>query len=164
MRTSDAAPPVALADGTRPRVTTDAREVHRHDVTARVLRGETRAVTRGPPSLLCAVDAPPEAHAAEAVGVKYPTYAGHENGSSGFRADKGSVYARRFKVRFEWLMRGVGPMVDKLTEHRELVEIYDSLPPELRATYVDVLRKLAAPYQQPEARTTSAPAVTKSKP
>ncbi len=50
--------------------------------------------------------------AAKALGVKYPTYAGHENGASGFRADTGGLYARRFKVRFEWLMRGLGPMVD----------------------------------------------------
>jgi phage repressor protein C with HTH and peptisase S24 domain len=50
--------------------------------------------------------------AAAALGVKYPTYAGHENGASGFRASTGEVYARRFRVRFEWLMRGTGPMTD----------------------------------------------------
>lgn len=50
------------------------------------------------------------ADAAAALGVKYPTYAGHENGSSGFRAETGEHYAKKFKVRFEWLMRGVGPM------------------------------------------------------
>lgn len=50
--------------------------------------------------------------AAAALGVKYPTYAGHENGASGFRAETGEVYARKFKVRFEWLMRGVGPMIE----------------------------------------------------
>jgi phage repressor protein C with HTH and peptisase S24 domain len=48
--------------------------------------------------------------AAKALNVPYGTYAGHENGSSGFRADRGELYARRFKVRFEWLMRGKGPM------------------------------------------------------
>lgn len=50
--------------------------------------------------------------AAESIGVPYPTYAGHENGSSGFRARSGMLYARKFKVRFEWLMTGVGPMTD----------------------------------------------------
>lgn len=50
------------------------------------------------------------ADAAEALGVKYPTYAGHENGSSGFRAETGEHYAKKFKVRYEWLMRGIGPM------------------------------------------------------
>ncbi len=104
------------------------------------------------------------AEAAETLGVKYPTYAGHENGSSGFRADKGALYARRFKVRFEWLMQGVGPMVDKLTEHRALLEIYDTLPPDLRATYVDVLRKLAEPYRLQEAQKRGSPAKTKPSP
>lgn len=50
------------------------------------------------------------ADAAAALGVKYPTYAGHENGSSGFRAETGEHYAKKFKVRYEWLMRGIGPM------------------------------------------------------
>lgn len=51
--------------------------------------------------------------AAEALGVSYPTYAGHENGSSGFRAATGEHYARRFKVSFEWLMSGRGSMRSK---------------------------------------------------
>ena len=50
------------------------------------------------------------AEAAEALGVPYPTYAGHENGSSGFRSKSGEVYARRFRVSFDWLMNGKGPM------------------------------------------------------
>ncbi|MEA3534263.1 helix-turn-helix transcriptional regulator [Rhizobium sp. CC-YZS058] len=88
--------------------------------------------------------------AADALGVPYPTYAGHENGSSGFRADKGEIYAKKFKVRFEWLMRGTGHMKDLATKYREILLTYDSLPPDLQETYADVLRKLAAPYQQPE--------------
>lgn len=87
---------------------------------------------------------------AAAVGVPYGTYSGHENGASGFRADKGELYARKFKVRFEWLMRGTGPMVDLSTKYREILAIYDSLPPDLQESYADVLRKLAAPYQQQE--------------
>lgn len=50
------------------------------------------------------------AEAAVALGVAYPTYAGHENGSSGFRAKTGEIYARRFRVSFDWLMTGRGPM------------------------------------------------------
>lgn len=88
--------------------------------------------------------------AAEAVGVPYGTYSGHENGSSGFRADKGELYARKFKVRFEWLMRGVGPMMDLASKYREILITYDSLPPDLQESYADVLRKLAAPYQRQE--------------
>lgn len=51
--------------------------------------------------------------AADALGVKYPTYAGHENGASGtgFRPEDGQRYARKFKVSFEWLMSGRGSML-----------------------------------------------------
>lgn len=100
--------------------------------------------------------------AAEAVGVPYGTYAGHENGSSGFRADKGEIYAKKFKVRFEWLMRGTGPMVDLATKYREILTTFDSLPPDLQTSYADVLRKLAEPYQQQEPAQESAPAKAKS--
>lgn len=48
--------------------------------------------------------------AAEALGVKYATYAGHENGS---RDAKGNIelYARRYGVTTDWLLtgRGAGP-------------------------------------------------------
>src|SRR4051812_43982691 len=80
---------------------------------------------------------------AEAVGVPYGTYSGHENGSSGFRADKGEIYARKYKVRFEWLMRGTGPMVDLASKYRELLTTFDSLPPDLQANYAEILRNLA---------------------
>jgi hypothetical protein len=102
------------------------------------------------------------AEAAEALGVPYGTYSGHENGSSGFRADKGEMYARRFKVRFEWLMRGTGPMMDLASKYREILLTYDSLPPDLQESYADVLRKLAAPYQQKEPDQAQAPAKAKS--
>lgn len=102
------------------------------------------------------------AEAAEAVGIPYPTYAGHENGSSGFRADKGELYARRFKVRFEWLMRGTGQMIDLASKYREILLTFDSLPPDLQESYADVLRKLAAPYQPQEPGRESAPAKAKS--
>lgn len=87
---------------------------------------------------------------AAAVNVPYGTYSGHENGSSGFRADKGEIYARKFKVRFEWLMRGTGPMVDLASKYRELLTTFDSLPPDLQANYAEILRNLAEPYRQKE--------------
>lgn len=49
------------------------------------------------------------AAAAEALGVKEPTYMGHENGSRGFKG-KAEQYARRFGVSLEWLLTGRGPM------------------------------------------------------
>lgn len=45
--------------------------------------------------------------AAEALGVDYPTYAGHENGNRGFK-NRAEDYARRFKVNLEWLLTGRG--------------------------------------------------------
>lgn len=47
------------------------------------------------------------AEAAESLGVRYPTYAGHENGTRGVprAAEK---YARRFRVSLDWLLRGIG--------------------------------------------------------
>lgn len=45
--------------------------------------------------------------AAESLGVKYPTYAGHENGSRGV-VRAAERYARRYRVSLDWLLRGVG--------------------------------------------------------
>lgn len=46
--------------------------------------------------------------AAEALGVKEPTYLGHENGSRGFKRDSADRYARKFHVALEWLLTGKG--------------------------------------------------------
>lgn len=46
--------------------------------------------------------------AAERFGWKYPTYAGHENGSRGLRADALRSYAKAFKVDPAWLLTGIG--------------------------------------------------------
>lgn len=44
--------------------------------------------------------------AAKALGVKEPTYMGHENGSRGFKKSSAEQYARRFGVSLEWLLTG----------------------------------------------------------
>lgn len=46
--------------------------------------------------------------AAEALGVKYGTYSGHENGLRGIKRDDVERYARRFRVPFAWLATGEG--------------------------------------------------------
>lgn len=48
------------------------------------------------------------AAAAEALGVKYPTYASHENGSRGIESEALQHYARRFGVSVDWLLTGIG--------------------------------------------------------
>ncbi len=43
--------------------------------------------------------------AAESLGVAYPTYSQHENGTRGILREA-ELYARRFKVSLDWLLRG----------------------------------------------------------
>lgn len=43
--------------------------------------------------------------AAAALGVKYPTYAAHENGSRQF-TQSAALYAKRFKTTIDWLLLG----------------------------------------------------------
>lgn len=45
--------------------------------------------------------------AARALGIKEPTYLGHENGSRGFKA-RADQYARKYGVSLEWLLTGRG--------------------------------------------------------
>lgn len=47
--------------------------------------------------------------AARALGVKEPTYLGHENGSRSFNFDEAERYGRKFGVRAAWLMKGEEP-------------------------------------------------------
>lgn len=52
------------------------------------------------------------ADAARHLGVKYPTYAGHENPNSpgNIQAAAAELYARKFKVSLDWLLTGRGDM------------------------------------------------------
>lgn len=46
--------------------------------------------------------------AVAALGVKYSTYAAHENGTDGFKFEAAIQYARKFKVSLDWLLTGKG--------------------------------------------------------
>lgn len=72
------------------------------------------------------------AAAAKAMGVKYPTYASHENGSRGMQREA-SDYARFFNVSLVWLLQGKGQMSNELGNPSSNVKL--SLP----------LRKAVAP-------------------
>lgn len=83
--------------------------------------------------------------AAEALGFPVSTYLGHENGSRGISAKKAYTYARRFKVREQWLLYGVGPAPGDSNGEgvtAEIVDIVDRLAPLQRAEALGYLRAL----------------------
>lgn len=47
--------------------------------------------------------------AADSLGVRYPTYSAHENGTRGVNPEKLKLYARRFKADLDWLITGDEP-------------------------------------------------------
>ena len=82
--------------------------------------------------------------AAEALGFPVSTYLAHENGSRGYPAKKAFTYARKFKVREQWLLYGVGeaPGTDG-DEKAEVIDIFDHLPPLKKQAALAMLRGLA---------------------
>lgn len=82
--------------------------------------------------------------AAEAMGFPVSTYLAHENGSRGYPAKKAFTYARKFKVREQWLLYGVGAGPGETDDAKaEVVSIIDRLPPIKRAEALGYLRGLA---------------------
>jgi transcriptional regulator with XRE-family HTH domain len=83
--------------------------------------------------------------AAEAMGIPVSTYLAHENGSRGYPAKRAMLYARRFKVREQWLLYGVGPGPgsEAAGEGAEIVSLTERLPPLKRAEALKILRILA---------------------
>lgn len=82
--------------------------------------------------------------AAEALGFPVSTYLSHENGSRGYPASKAFTYARKFKVREQWLLYGVGPGPGETDDPKaEVIDIMDRLPPLKRAEALGYLRGLA---------------------
>lgn len=83
--------------------------------------------------------------AAEALGFPVSTYLSHENGSRGITAKKAVTYARKYKVREQWLLYGVGPGPgsEQTGDTAEIVSIVEHLPPIRRAEALRILRVLA---------------------
>lgn len=83
--------------------------------------------------------------AAEALGFPVSTYLSHENGSRGISAKRAVTYARKYKVREQWLLYGVGagPGSEQKGETAELIDIVEHLPPLRRAEALRILRVLA---------------------
>lgn len=83
--------------------------------------------------------------AAEALGFPVSTYLGHENGSRGISAKKAEIYARKYKVREQWLLYGVGsgPGTEQDGSTAEIIDIVEHLPPIRRLEVLRILRVLA---------------------
>ena len=83
--------------------------------------------------------------AAEALGFPVSTYLSHENGSRGISAKRAVTYARKYKVREQWLLYGVGagPGSEKGDDTAEIVNLTERLPPLRRAEALRILRVLA---------------------
>lgn len=60
---------------------------------------------------------PTAVHAARAEGWPESSYRSHENGTRGVPLSKIQIYAKAFKVRWQWLLQGAGsPMLDRGAE------------------------------------------------
>lgn len=82
--------------------------------------------------------------AAEALGLPVSTYLAHENGSRGYPAKRAFTYARKFKVREQWLLYGVGEGPGETAGPKaEVVNIFEHLPPLKQAEALGYLRGLA---------------------
>lgn len=83
--------------------------------------------------------------AAVAMGFAVSTYLAHENGSRGYPAKKAAVYARKFKVREQWLLYGVGEGPGETGDQKaEIISIIERLPPLKRAEALGYLRGLSS--------------------
>lgn len=83
--------------------------------------------------------------AAEALGFPVSTYLSHENGSRGISAKRAVTYARKYKVREQWLLYGVGPGPgsEPVGETAEIVNLIERLPPIRRAEALRIIRVLS---------------------
>jgi len=83
--------------------------------------------------------------AAEALGFPVSTYLSHENGSRGISAKRAVTYARKYKIREQWLLYGVGegPGTQQTGETAEVINIMEHLDPIRRSEAVRILRVLA---------------------
>ena len=83
--------------------------------------------------------------AAESLGFPVSTYICHENGTRGISAKRAVSYARKYKVREQWLLYGVGagPGSEQADETAEIVGIFERLPPIRRAEALKILRVIS---------------------
>lgn len=106
----------------------------------------------------------------EKLGVKKNSLSQIENGHNALTDQMALAICREYNVNYDYLMAGEGEMFDNLPEtvldelclqydlddyDRFLVELYISLPPELRAAAKNKARELLAKRREKESETES---------
>ena len=106
----------------------------------------------------------------EKLGVKKNSLSQIENGHNALTDQMALAICREYNVHYDYLMAGDGEMFDNLPEtvldelclqydlddyDRFLVELYISLPPELRAAAKNKARELLAKRREKESETES---------
>lgn len=90
--------------------------------------------------------------AAEALGVEYPTYAAHENGSRKFDLETAALYARRYRVSLDWLIsgRGEGPEMIVTVRVMGYLGAGAEVEPDYEQVPEDGLEKVEVPFALPD--------------
>jgi DNA-binding XRE family transcriptional regulator len=80
--------------------------------------------------------------AAKRLGLRYSTYAAHENGSRGFNKGSARHYAAAFKVNAQWLLYGLGEPKGRSIEQTIL-----SFPPEYQREIQEYIEFISGKVQ-----------------
>lgn len=91
--------------------------------------------------------------AATSLGVPYPTYKAHENGTGLFKLDTAAAYARKFKVSLDWLITGKGKGPGEVDETLDaLLAVWPSLPDRIRTNLVEFAQSFLDEQRKPATR------------
>lgn len=73
------------------------------------------------------------------------TYKAHESARNGFGLADARAYAKAFNVSLPWLYFNIGsptdPFVDTTELQREIIDLFDALPPMVQAAQLENLRR-----------------------
>lgn len=83
---------------------------------------------------------------AQRFGWNENTYKAHEAGRNGFGIADARAYAKAFNVSLPWLFFNIGspvdPFVDTSELQREIIELFDALPPKVQQAQLEQLRQV----------------------
>jgi len=89
------------------------------------------------------------AEAADALDMREPSYAAHENGGRAFSLQKAVEYAKFFDVNLVWLATGAGPIKGPPPIAAEHHNLLDGLPAQAREQLTNLAALLRNPPKEP---------------